>query len=105
MHSSAAESNDSAPAQGIAASPSQQHERPLSPDTSTSPRTPMEEKLFARIATDLEPWRNGITREMVEHTYCTVIYSALPCKICKSAAITCLPLCAAFHTTKNIKIS
>lgn len=42
----------------------------------TSPRTPLEEKLFARIQSDLEPWRNGITREMVEHTYCTVTFRA-----------------------------
>ena len=58
-------------AQEITGSP-QVESREVQPENVTLPRTPLEERLFARIPSDLEPWRNGITREMVEHTYCTV---------------------------------
>ena len=30
------------------------------------------QRLFSRIATDLEQWSDGISLEMVERTYCTV---------------------------------
>lgn len=48
-------------------------------ENDTSPRTDLEGKLFARIKEDLEPWRNGISREMVEHTYCTVSLPSAQC--------------------------
>ena len=57
--------------------PSGQFRRASGPnqaENATAPKTELEEKLFARIKTDLEPWRNGITKEMVEHTYCTVSF-------------------------------
>lgn len=43
-------------------------------ENSTGPRSEIEEKLFSRIQADLGPWRNGISQEMVEHTYCTVSF-------------------------------
>lgn len=32
------------------------------------------QKLFSRIASDLEQWSDGISLEMVERTYCTVCF-------------------------------
>lgn len=69
-------------AQEVTGSP-QVDSREIQPENVTLPRTPLEEKLFARIPGDLEPWRNGITREMVEHTYCTVSLPQLKFSLCK----------------------
>lgn len=47
-------------------------------DQEDSEREALTEKLFGRIKQDFEPWKDGITLEMVERLYCTVSFFYTP---------------------------